>query len=68
MDSNMAGAGMQGMGMGAGMGGMGNMGMGNAFGNGSYGMGFCLPCLDQALSALLRDLRNAVCSTTRWWW
>ncbi len=26
----------------------GNMGMGNAFGNGSYGMGFCLPRLDQA--------------------
>lgn len=25
----------------------GNMGMGNAFGNGSYGMGFCLPRLDQ---------------------
>lgn len=34
----------------------GNMGMGNAFGNGSYGMGFCLPRLDQALSALLSDL------------
>ena len=31
----------------------GNMGMGDAFGNGSYGMGFCLPRLDQALSALL---------------
>ena len=29
----------------------GNMGMGNAFGNGSYGMGFCLPRLDQALAA-----------------
>jgi len=36
----------------------GNMGMGNAFGNGSYGMGFCLPRLDQALSALLRDLKE----------
>jgi hypothetical protein len=36
----------------------GNMGMGNAFGNGSYGMGFCLPRLDQALSALLTDLRD----------
>jgi hypothetical protein len=34
----------------------GNMGMGNAFGTGSYGMGFCLPRLDQALSALLTDL------------
>ncbi|MFP6691586.1 MAG: DUF1501 domain-containing protein [Pirellulales bacterium] len=34
----------------------GNMGMGNAFGNGSYGMGFCLPRLDQALAALLSDL------------
>ena len=36
----------------------GNMGMGNAFGNGSYGMGFCLPRLDQALSALLIDLEQ----------
>jgi hypothetical protein len=34
------------------------MGMGNAFGNGSYGMGWCLPCLDQGLSALLVDLRE----------
>jgi hypothetical protein len=34
----------------------GNMGMGNAFGDGSYGMGFCLPRLDQAVSALLSDL------------
>jgi hypothetical protein len=34
------------------------MGMGNAFGNGSYGMGWCLPCLDQGLSALLIDLRE----------
>ncbi|HEV3078566.1 MAG TPA: DUF1501 domain-containing protein, partial [Gemmataceae bacterium] len=33
------------------------MGMGNAFGNGSYGMGWCLPCLDEGLSALLVDLR-----------
>ena len=32
------------------------MGMGNAFGTGSYGMGWCLPCLDQGLSALLTDL------------
>ncbi|HKM56948.1 MAG TPA: DUF1501 domain-containing protein [Isosphaeraceae bacterium] len=32
------------------------MGMGNAFGNGSYGMGWCLPVLDEALSALLIDL------------
>ncbi len=36
----------------------GNMGMGNAFGTGSYGMGFCLPRLDQALSALLADLKE----------
>lgn len=36
----------------------GNMGMGNAFGDGSYGMGFCLPRLDQALSALLTDLKE----------
>jgi hypothetical protein len=34
----------------------GHMGMGNAFGNGSYGMGWCLPRLDEALSALLADL------------
>jgi hypothetical protein len=34
------------------------MGMGNAFGNGSYGMGWCLPCLDQGLSALIVDLRD----------
>jgi hypothetical protein len=34
----------------------GNMGMGNAFGNGSYGMGFCLPRLDQALGGLFADL------------
>jgi hypothetical protein len=36
----------------------GHMGMGNAFGNGSYGMGWCLPRLDQALSALLSDLHD----------
>jgi hypothetical protein len=34
------------------------MGMGNAFGNGSYGMGWCLPCLDEGLSAILVDLRE----------
>jgi hypothetical protein len=34
------------------------MGMGNAFGTGSYGMNFCLPRLDQALSALLTDLKD----------
>jgi hypothetical protein len=34
------------------------MGMGNAFGDGSYGMGWCLPCLDQGLSALIVDLRE----------
>ena len=33
-----------------------NMGMGSAFGDGSYGMGWCLPRLDEALSALLTDL------------
>ncbi len=36
----------------------GNMGMGNAFGNGSYGMGFCLPRLDQALHGLFTDLKQ----------
>jgi hypothetical protein len=36
----------------------GEMGMGNAFGNGSYGMGWCLPVLDTALSALLMDLKE----------
>lgn len=36
----------------------GNMGMGNAFGDGSYGMGFCLPRLDQALAGLLSDLKQ----------
>ena len=34
------------------------MGMGSAFGNGSYGMGWCLPVLDAALSALLTDLKD----------
>jgi hypothetical protein len=34
------------------------MGMGNAFGAGSYGMGYCLPCLDEALTALLTDLEE----------
>jgi hypothetical protein len=36
----------------------GEMGMGNAFGSGSYGMGWCLPVLDAALSALLIDLKE----------
>jgi hypothetical protein len=36
----------------------GNMGMGNAFSSGSYGMGWCLPRLDEALSALLTDLKD----------
>ncbi len=36
----------------------GEMGMGSAFGSGSYGMGWCLPKLDQALAALLRDLKD----------
>ena len=35
-----------------------NMGMGSAFGDGSYGMGWCLPRLDEALSALLVDLKE----------
>jgi len=34
------------------------MGMGNAFGNGSYGMGYCLPVLDRALSSLIIDLED----------
>lgn len=36
----------------------GEMGMGSAFGDGSYGMGWCLPKLDEALSALLVDLHD----------
>jgi hypothetical protein len=36
----------------------GEMGMGSAFGDGSYGMGWCLPRLDEALSALLLDLED----------
>jgi hypothetical protein len=36
----------------------GHMGMGNAFGTGSYGMGWCLPRLDEALSALIADLED----------
>jgi hypothetical protein len=36
----------------------GEMGMGSAFGNGSYGMGWCLPKLDEALTALLTDLQD----------
>jgi hypothetical protein len=36
----------------------GEMGMGNAFGSGSYGMGWCMPVLDTALSALLSDLED----------
>jgi hypothetical protein len=34
------------------------MGMGSGFGNGSYGMGWCLLCLDEGLSALLVVLRD----------
>ena len=34
----------------------GEMGMGNSFGNGSYGLGWCVPRLDEGLSALLEDL------------
>lgn len=36
----------------------GEMGMGNAFGTGSYGMGWCLPRLDEGLTALLTDLQE----------
>jgi uncharacterized protein (DUF1501 family) len=36
----------------------GEMSMGSAFGDGSYGMGWCLPRLDEALSALLTDLND----------
>jgi len=36
----------------------GHMGMGNAFGDGTYGMNWCLPVLDEALSALLTDLHD----------
>lgn len=36
----------------------GEMGMGSAFGNGSYGMGWCLPRLDEGLSALITDLKD----------
>src|SRR6266568_4277593 len=36
----------------------GHMGMGNAFSNGTYGMGWCLPVLDEALSALITDLQE----------
>ena len=32
------------------------MGMGNAFGSGPYGMEYCLPRLDEGLSALFDDL------------
>ncbi len=34
------------------------MGTVYAFGNGSYGLGCCLPRLDQALAALLSDLKE----------
>lgn len=36
----------------------GEMGMGNAFGDGSYGMGWCLPVLDRAVAALIVDLKE----------
>ncbi len=36
----------------------GHMGMGNAFGNGTYGMGWSLPRLDEALAALITDLHE----------
>jgi hypothetical protein len=36
----------------------GHMGMGNAFGTGSYGMSWCLPRLDEALSSLITDLED----------
>src|SRR5262249_32338403 len=36
----------------------GAMGQGNIFGRGSYGLGWALPRLDEALSALLEDLHE----------
>jgi hypothetical protein len=36
----------------------GGMGQGNIFGKGSYGLGWALPRLDEALSALLEDLHD----------
>jgi hypothetical protein len=36
----------------------GHMGMGNAFGNGTYGMSWCLPRLDEALASLITDLHD----------
>jgi Protein of unknown function (DUF1501) len=36
----------------------GQMGQGNIFGTGSYGLGWALPRLDEALSALLEDLHE----------
>jgi Protein of unknown function (DUF1501) len=36
----------------------GGMGQGNIFGTGSYGLGWALPRLDEALSALLEDLHQ----------
>jgi hypothetical protein len=36
----------------------GHMGMGNAFGDGTYGMSWCLPVLDEALAALITDLHE----------
>jgi hypothetical protein len=36
----------------------GQMGQGNIFGTGSYGLGWALPRLDEALSALLEDLHD----------
>jgi hypothetical protein len=36
----------------------GGMGQGNIFGTGSYGLGWALPRLDEALSALLEDLHE----------
>jgi len=36
----------------------GGMGQGNIFGKGSYGLGWALPRLDEALSALLEDLHE----------
>jgi hypothetical protein len=36
----------------------GHMGMGNAFSDGTYGMSWCLPVLDEAMSALITDLHE----------
>ncbi len=43
--------------------------LGSMFGTGTLGLGWALPCLDQAVSSLLEDLeqRGLLESATRWW-